>query len=325
MPERVALALVDESNSFQQLLRSDAEAAARKAGLEIETLFTGESLPDHLGALRRLIVAPERRPKALLVMAVRDHGLDKVVREAAGAGVHFVFLNAVEDDLGAIRREFPAVSISIVCPDEVETGRVQGRQMRALVPAGRRVLYIQGSPRSLTSRERTAGMQEATAGAPFEVVLAGGDWNPAFASRTVREWLRFAVGGRRPFDLVACQNDHMAGGALEALAAAAAESGQKDVAANPGDRLRRGPRHRAEDGARRAARRHRRPAAHGGAGGGRDRRPAGERHAPGPGHHSRRDVVPPAERPQTHGLRRRPWRRTRPSTSAGPRGASRRS
>ena len=66
------------------------------------------------------------------------------------------------------------MSISTVCPDEVETGRVQGRQMRALVPAGRRVLYIQGSPRSLASRQRTAGMQEATAGAPFEVVLAGG-------------------------------------------------------------------------------------------------------------------------------------------------------
>jgi ABC-type sugar transport system substrate-binding protein len=231
LPGRIALALVDASNQFQQLLRSDAEAAARQAGLEVETLFTGESLAEHLGALRRLIVAPERRPKALLVMAVRDHGLDKVVREAAGAGVHFVCLNAVEDDLDAIQREFPAVSISTVCPDEVETGRVQGRQMCALVPAGRRVLYIQGSPRSLASRQRTAGMQEATAGAPFEVVLAGGDWNPAFASRTVREWLRFAVGGRRPFDLVACQNDHMAGGVLEALAAAAAESGRKDVAA----------------------------------------------------------------------------------------------
>jgi ABC-type sugar transport system substrate-binding protein len=233
LPGRLALALVDESNQFQQLLRSDAEAAAHAAGLGIETLFTGESLPDHLGALRRLIVAPARRPLALLVMAVRDHGLDKVVREAAAAGVHFVFLNAVEDDLGAIRREFPAVSISTVCPDEEETGRVQGRQMRALVAAGRRVLYIQGSPRSLASRQRTAGMQKETAGAPIEIVLAGGDWNPAFAGRTVREWLRFAVGGRKPFDLVVCQNDHMAGGVLEALAAAAAESGQADIARIP--------------------------------------------------------------------------------------------
>jgi len=233
VPGRVVIVLVDGSNEFQQLLKADAEAAGRTAGIEVETIFTGESLAEHLGALRRLIVAPEKRPDALLVMAVRDHGLDRVVREAAGAGVHFVFLNAVEDDLDAVRREFPSVVVSTVCPDEVETGRVQGRQLLALVPAGRRVLYVQGSPRSLASRQRTAGMQEATAGAPFEVVLAGGDWSPTFAGRTVREWLRFAVGGRRPFDLVACQNDHMAGGALEALAAAAAESGQPDVARIP--------------------------------------------------------------------------------------------
>jgi len=233
LPARVVLALVDEDNQFQQLLRADAEAAGRKVGIEVETVFTGESLAEHLGVLRRLVVAPDRRPDALVVMAVRDHGLDRVVREVAGAGVHFVFLNAVEDDLDSIRREFPAVVVSTVCPDEVETGRVQGQQLRALVPAGRRVLYIQGSPRSLASRQRTAGMQEATAGAPFEVVLAGGDWSPAFAARTVREWLRFAVGGRRPFDLVACQNDHMAGGVLEALAAAAAEPGRPDVARVP--------------------------------------------------------------------------------------------
>jgi ABC-type sugar transport system substrate-binding protein len=230
VPGRIVLALVDETNHFQQLLKADAEAAAAKAGLALETVFTGESLVEHLGVLRRLIVAPERRPAAILVMAVRDHGLDRVVREAAAAGVHFVFLNAVEDDLDAIRREFPAVSISTVCPDEVETGRVQGRQMRALVPAGRRVLYIQGSPRSLVSRQRTAGMREATGGAAFEVMLAGGDWNPAFAGRTVREWLRLAAGGRRPFDLVCCQNDHMAGGVLAALAAAAANSAKPEIA-----------------------------------------------------------------------------------------------
>jgi ABC-type sugar transport system substrate-binding protein len=232
LPGRVALVLVDPTNHFQQLLKADAEAAARKAGLEVETLFTGESLPEQLGALRRLIVEPEARPAALLVMSVRDHGLDRVVREAAAAGIHFVFLNAVEDDLDALRREFPAVSIATICPDEVETGRVQGRQMRALLRGGR-ALYIQGSPRSLASRQRTAGMQEATAGAPFEAVLAGGDWSPAFAGRTVREWLRLAVGGRPPFQLVSCQNDHMAGGVLDALAAAAAEAGKPELARIP--------------------------------------------------------------------------------------------
>jgi ribose transport system substrate-binding protein/inositol transport system substrate-binding protein len=231
---RATLVLVDEKNPFQQLLRADAQAAARRTGLEIDTLFTGDSFTEQTAALRRLVGADAAvRPGAVLVMAVRDHGLSRVVREAAAAGVHFVFLNATEDDLEAVRREAGAATVTVVCPDEVETGRVQGRQLRALVPAGRRVLYVQGNPRSLAARQRTAGMQEATSGAGLDVVLAGGDWSPAQASRTVREWLRLAVGGRRPFDLVACQNDDMASGVLEALAEAAAEAKAPDLARIP--------------------------------------------------------------------------------------------
>lgn len=234
MGARATLVLVDDRNPFQQLLRSDAHSAARRAGLELDTLFTGDSFTEQTAALRRLIAADAAsRTSALLVMAVRDHGLSRVVCEAAVAGVHFVFLNATEDDLDAVRRNAGAATVTVVCIDEVETGRVQGRQVRALVPAGRRVLYVQGNPRSLAARQRTAGMQEATAGAGLDVVLAGGDWSPAQAARTVREWLRFAVGGRRPFDLVACQNDDMAAGVLEALAAAAAETSTPDLARIP--------------------------------------------------------------------------------------------
>ncbi len=229
----LGLALVDASNPFQQLLKSDAEAAARPAGLTLETFFTTESFTEHLAALRRRISDPDRKPDGLLVMAVRDQGLGRVVHEAGAAGVHWLFLNAVEDDLDAVRREHPEVVVATVCPDEVETGRVQGRQMRALVGRGQRVLYIQGNPRSLAARQRTQGMQEETKGAEFEVVLGGGDWNPQQAAASVREWLRLAVGGRRPFDLVACQNDHLAGGVLEALAAAAAESQHPELARIP--------------------------------------------------------------------------------------------
>ena len=234
MGARVTLVLVDDKNSFQQLLSSEAQSAARRAGLELDTVFTGDSFAEQTSALRRLVSADAAsRTSAVLVMAVRDHGLSRVVREAADAGVHFVFLNATEDDLEAVRREAGAATVTVVCPDEVETGRVQGRQLRALLPAGRRVLYVQGNPRSLAARQRTAGMQEATAGGGLDVVLAGGDWNAAQAARTVREWLRFAVGGRRPFDLVACQNDDMAAAVVEALAAAAAEASAPDLATIP--------------------------------------------------------------------------------------------
>lgn len=220
MGGRVTLCLVDGSNQFQKLLQSDAEAVARREGIRLETLFPGDNFIEQTGALRRLFLRDDTtRPEALIVMAVRDRGLEGVVREAAAAGIHFVLLNASEDDLDALRRETPEVVIATVCPDEVETGRIQGQQMRALVPSGRRVLYVQGNPRSLASRQRTAGMQEVMAGSGREVVLAGGDWSPEHAERTVRDWLRFAVGGRRAFDLVTCQNDHMAEGVLKALAA----------------------------------------------------------------------------------------------------------
>jgi ABC-type sugar transport system substrate-binding protein len=233
MSGRICLALVDPNNPFQRLLSADAEAAAHAAGLEIHTIFTSESLAEHLAALRRVISEPAHKPDALLVMAVRDQGLTRVVQEAAAAGVHWFFLNAIEDDLDAIRRQHPGVAIATVCPDEVETGRVQGRQLRALTRPGQRALYVQGNPRSLASRLRTEGMHQATGGAEFEVLLGGGDWNPDSAARTVREWLRLAVRGRSPFDVVACQNDHLAGGVLEALVAAAAELHQPELTRIP--------------------------------------------------------------------------------------------
>jgi ABC-type sugar transport system substrate-binding protein len=233
MSGRVTLALVDEANQFQQLLRTEAEGVARRAGLRLETIFTGDNFTEQIATLRRLVGNPPTRPEALLVMAVRDRGLQGVVREAAAAGVPWIFLNASEDDLDALRREAPGAVIATVCPDEVETGRIQGRQMLAIAPRGSRILYVQGNPRSLTSRQRTAGMQEATAGAGRDVVLAGGDWSPEFAGNAVRDWLRFAVGGRRQFELVTCQNDHMAEGVMDALAAAARESGRPELARIP--------------------------------------------------------------------------------------------
>jgi ABC-type sugar transport system substrate-binding protein len=49
----------------------------------------------------------------------------------------------------------------------------------------------------------------------------------------VRDWLRLGSSTRRPFDLVACQNDHMAAGVLEALAEGAREMGHPEIARTP--------------------------------------------------------------------------------------------
>ncbi len=227
------LFLTDEGNDFQQDLKAQALAAAATHGAGLRVSFTGEDLGGHLAALRAAIERTEARPDAMIVMALRDRGLQRIVRQAADAGIHWVFINHTEDELDEVRRERPQVAVAVVCADELEIGRIQGRQVRALLPRGGKVLCVQGTPRSVTAKQRLAGLQEATAGGEVEVASCGGDWQPETARQAVRDWLRMTARGRVPIDLVACQNDHMARGALLGLADAGAELDRPELARLP--------------------------------------------------------------------------------------------
>ncbi|MBI3931884.1 MAG: sugar ABC transporter substrate-binding protein [Acidobacteria bacterium] len=230
---KIALCLVDAANDFQQLLKADAEEAVRRVGLGLTVHHTGHDLASQLQQLHGCLDAADK-PAAILVLAVRDRGLARVAREAVKAGVSFLWLNRTEDDVEAIRQEAPAgVAAAAVCADERETGRIQGRQFGALLPQGRMVLYVQGSTRSLAARDRTAGMQEATQGAPFEVALLEGGWTAAEAREAVHKWLAIVARGNLRIDLVGCQNDQIALGALRALVETAEEVRKPEIARIP--------------------------------------------------------------------------------------------
>jgi ABC-type sugar transport system substrate-binding protein len=231
MPDaRLALCLVDAHNDFQELLQADALAAARRAGLELDIHFTGHDLSAQLNLLRACI---DKQPKAILVLAVRDHGLARIARDAARVGVGFVFLNRTEDDLEEVRRDHPAVPVFTDCADEIETGRIHGRQFRALLPKGGSVLYVQGSTRSLAAADRTSGMQEVVAGSGVEVVLVQAGWSADESRDAVGRWLRIAARGQKRIDLVGCHNDQIAQGALDAFRAAAGELARPELARVP--------------------------------------------------------------------------------------------
>ncbi len=233
MPARsLALCLTDPTNDFQQLLQKDAEEAARRAGLGIVVRYSGHDLAAQLKELDALAVGTPR-PDAILVLAVRDRGLDRVALAAVKAGVSWAFLNRTEDDVDALRAAAPQGAIACtVCADELETGRIQGRQFRALLARrpGARVLYVQGSRRSLAARDRTTGMEEAVKGSGLEVVLLEGGWTAAEAKDAVRRWLGIAARGGGRIDLVGCQNDQIAQGTLEAFAEMARELSRRELA-----------------------------------------------------------------------------------------------
>jgi ABC-type sugar transport system substrate-binding protein len=231
----LALCLVDPSNDFQQLLQRDAEEAARRASVSLVVRFSGHDLAAQLKELDA-VVAGAPRPDAILVLAVRDRGLDRVARSAVKAGISWAFLNRTEDDVEAIRAAAAAgATACTVCADELETGRIQGRQFRALLAKrpGAKVLYVQGSRRSLAARDRTSGMEDAVKGASLEVVLLEGGWSAGEAKEAVRRWLGIAARGGGRFDLVGCQNDQIALGTLDAFAEMARELGRPELARVP--------------------------------------------------------------------------------------------
>jgi len=227
---RVELFLVDGGNEFQQLLREEAEAAARRTGLKLATRFTGDDFSAQLSQLRACVAS---RPQAMLVMSVRDRGLARIAAEAAKEGIHWAFLNRSEDDLEELRRQYPRVALTTVCPDEAETGRIQGRLFRILAPAGGKVLYVQGNRRSLVARDRTEGVQEALQGSGLDLVLVEAGWSAAESRDAVRDYLRVACRAGMRVDLVGGQNDLIASGAIEALKIIAAELGQPALATVP--------------------------------------------------------------------------------------------
>jgi ABC-type sugar transport system substrate-binding protein len=229
----LALCLVDPENDFQQLLRVEAEAAAARSGLGLEVHHTGHDLGAQLRRLEALIARPAP-PDAILVLAVRDQGLAKPARAAVRAGISFLYLNRTEDDVEAVRRDAaPSATAAVVCTDEVETGRIQGRQYRRLLPDGGRVLYVEGSHRSLVARDRTAGLREATRDTALELVTLEAGWTAAEAREAVGRWLGIAARGGLRLDLVGCQNDQIAIGTLDALAAMAGELGRLELAQVP--------------------------------------------------------------------------------------------
>jgi ABC-type sugar transport system substrate-binding protein len=213
---QISFCLVDADSDFQQVLREDAEAAARAEDLSLDVFWCGHDLASQLKEIgRRLAAAP--RPDALLVLAVRDQGLGHLVRDAARAGIHWVFINRSEDDLDAVRREFPRLMLSCVCADEVDTGVIQGRILAQLLPSGGKVLYVEGSRRSLAARDRTAGAMQAIAGKGIDLVRLEAGWTSGESETTVYNWLSIAVRAQRRFDAVACHTDLIAVGAIEAL------------------------------------------------------------------------------------------------------------
>lgn len=218
MSDRIVVSLPEKDNEFQQLQTSDALSAAGRLALDVEVVYSENNAVLQIQQLFRVIHAAQP-PRALVVEPVSLQGLERVAQAAVRVGVGWALLNTSADWLEELRRGHPDVAVFEVGSDQVEIGRIQGRHLRSLLPAGGTVLYVQGPQGASAADARSRGLQESIAGGGIATVVLDGLWTEQSAEHAVRGWLRLKKWEGARLDAVAAQDDSMARGARRALEA----------------------------------------------------------------------------------------------------------
>jgi ABC-type sugar transport system substrate-binding protein len=215
----VGLFLLTRQNDYQRLQETAAVAMAQHLKVPLEVHFAENDARVQAQAVYAFVHA-HPVGSAVVIEPVSDAAVEQAARHAALAGMGWIVLNRTNGYVHGLRLEFPALPIGVVTADQKEIGRIQGKQFEALLRGKGTVLYVCGPPAASAASDRLAGMREVIDTTQIRHVATVGDWTEQGAEKAVASWLKGA-GANTPVQLVGCQNDAMAAGALRALASAA--------------------------------------------------------------------------------------------------------
>lgn len=213
---RFLVSLTTNDNDYQIEQAESAQEKARSLDVEAELIYAQNDAITQSTQILKFVQSPEGfRPDAVIFEPVGATALPQVARAATNAGVGWVILNREANYIAELRNA-SSVPVFAVSSDHAEIGRIQGRQMAALLRGGGNVLYIQGPSENSAAKERTAGMLE-TKPANIQITVLKAQWTQESAQRSVRSWLKLTTSQRAAIDMVSAQDDSMALGAREAF------------------------------------------------------------------------------------------------------------
>jgi ribose transport system substrate-binding protein len=213
---RIVVSLTTNDNDYQIEQAQSAEQAAARLGVSVEIIYAdNDAITQSTQLLKVVQASPENRPDAIVFEPVGGTALPQVARAAATAGIGWAVLNREASYIDELRKASTAPMFA-VSSDHVEIGRLQGRQLMALLPKGGAVLYIQGPSENSAAKDRTAGMQEVKP-ANIQAVMLKAQWTEESSLRAVRSWLKLTTSQKSQVDVVAAQDDSMAMGARKAF------------------------------------------------------------------------------------------------------------
>jgi ribose transport system substrate-binding protein len=210
------LSLTNNDNDYQIEQGAAAEQAAKRLSAEVQIIHAeNDSVTQSQQLLKIIQSRSDALPDGIIFEPVGGTALPQVARAAAIAGIGWVVLNRDVEYISELRKAYRVPAFCITS-DHEEIGRIQGRQLAAILPKGGSVLYIQGPSESLAAKQRTFGMYESKP-AEVQVKLMKAQWTEASAFRTVSSWLRLSTSQQTHLDLIAAQDDSMALGARRAF------------------------------------------------------------------------------------------------------------
>lgn len=213
---RFLVSLTTNDNDYQIEQAQSAEAAARRLGVELQIIYAdNDAITQSTQLLKAIQAEEEHRPDAILFEPVGGTALPQVARAAASASIGWAVLNRDANYIAELRRSSKA-PIFVVTSDHLEIGRIQGRQIAALLPHGGAILCVQGPAENSAAKERTVGMNE-TKPANVHTTLLRAQWTEESSQRAVRSWLKLTTSHKAAIDLIAAQDDSMAIGARKAF------------------------------------------------------------------------------------------------------------
>ena len=213
---RFVLSLITDENDYQRQQASGAQEAAMRLGVDLQTLFARNDAIHQSQQLLDVIQARNGGVSGILVEPASRTAFPIVAEAAVKAGIGWIVLNGEADYLHALRSS-SNVPVFAVSADNHEIGRIQGRQLAAVLPAGGSVLYLEGPSLSTVTEQRAAGMRETKPENINARVLKSANWTEEAGFNAVASWLRLSTSAREQINLVQAQNDFLALGARRAM------------------------------------------------------------------------------------------------------------
>jgi len=209
------VSLITSDNDYQVEQAKAAEEVAQRLGVGVQIVYAGSDPIGQSQQLLAVIQSSGTHPDGIVVEPGGGTAFPHVARAAVSARIGWAVLNREADYVSDLRRT-AKVPVFGVSSNHLEVGRIQGRQVAALVPKGGTVMHIQGPSTTAAGRYRTVGIEQ-TKPANVKLIQFRGNWTGESAYKAISSWMQLSTSKKTPIDMVCAQNDDMAMGARRAF------------------------------------------------------------------------------------------------------------